>query len=113
MVRIALLSLVEKICRSTGFVMRWVLLTPIYIYRYSLSSFMGRHCRHEPSCSLYAIEAIKLNGAWRGLWLTVSRLWRCGPYGSHGFDPVPDIRAVSHPLWAAWRYGVWSGRASD
>lgn len=86
---------------------RWVLKIPIYIYRYSLSAIMGRHCRHEPSCSLYAIDAINLNGAWKGFWLTLSRVWRCGPGGSHGFDPAPDLRDVNYPLWKAWAYGVW------
>ena len=92
---------------------RWLLLGPLYVYRYTLSSVMGRQCRHEPSCSLYAIEAIRLNGAWRGFWLGLSRVWRCGPGGSFGFDPVPDLRAVSHPLWLAWRYGVWSDPKED
>ncbi len=87
--------------------MRWVLKAPIYFYRYTLSSIMGRTCRHEPSCSLYAIEAIDLNGAWKGFWLTISRVWRCGPLGSHGFDPVPDLRDVHYPVWMAYRYGVW------
>ncbi len=87
---------------------RWVLMGPIYFYRYTFSSFMGRHCRHEPSCSLYAIEAIKQNGAWKGFWLGLSRVWRCGPGGSHGFDPVPDLTEVRYPFWQAWRYGVWS-----
>lgn len=84
-----------------------VILIPIYIYRYSLSFFMGRHCRHEPSCSLYAIDAIKQNGAWKGGWLTLGRLWRCGPGGSYGIDPVPDLKKIDYPLWQSWRYGVW------
>lgn len=91
-------------------IMRWLLLLPIYIYRYSFSAFAGRHCRHEPSCSAYAIEALRLNGAWRGFWLTVSRLWRCGPGGSHGYDPVPDIRAERRPFWRGYEFGVWSPR---
>lgn len=90
--------------------MRWVLLLPIYLYRYTFSAFAGRHCRHEPSCSAYAVEAIKLNGAWRGFWLTLARVWRCGPGGSHGYDPVPDIRHETQPLWLAFKYGVWSAR---
>lgn len=96
-----------------SFLSRWALLLPIYIYRYSLSSIMGRHCRHEPSCSAYAIEAIRLNGALKGFWLGLSRIWRCGPGGSHGFDPVPDLRRVHHPFYLSWRYGVWSRPVDD
>lgn len=47
-------------------------------------------CRHVPSCSSYAIEAIERHGAVRGIWLAVKRLARCRPFGSRGFDPVPS-----------------------
>lgn len=86
-------------------------MAPLYFYRYTFSSFMGRHCRHEPSCSAYAIDAIKLNGAWKGFWLTLGRVWRCGPGGSFGFDPAPDLREAHYPIWMAWRYGVWRKRS--
>lgn len=79
---------------------------PIVIYRYTLSAFIGRQCRHFPSCSEYGIEAIEKNGAWRGLWLTLARVLRCNPWGSQGHDPVPDIRSESHPF-APWLYGRW------
>ncbi|MGB6388364.1 MAG: membrane protein insertion efficiency factor YidD, partial [Methyloceanibacter sp.] len=46
------------------------------------------------------------NGAWKGGWLALSRLCRCHPWGSHGFDPVPDLSAEHHPF-APWRYGRW------
>lgn len=101
-------NLAFKISSSLSLFFRWALMLPIYLYRYSFSAFAGRHCRHEPSCSAYAIEAIKLNGAWRGFWLTLSRVWRCGPGGSHGYDPVPDLRAVKKPLWRCYAYGRWS-----
>lgn len=81
---------------------------PIHVYRYSLKALVGHHCRHWPTCSSYALEAIDTNGAWRGLWLTLSRLVRCGPGGTSGVDPVPDIRAERHPF-APWRYGRWRG----
>ncbi|MGI9595878.1 MAG: membrane protein insertion efficiency factor YidD [Acidimicrobiales bacterium] len=47
-------------------------------------------CRYFPSCSEYAAEAIEVHGAGRGLWLSVRRLGRCHPFGSFGFDPVPE-----------------------
>jgi len=80
---------------------------PIYAYRYSLSMLIGRQCRHLPTCSEYAIDAIDRNGPWRGFWLALSRISRCRPGGSSGFDPAPDIRAERYPLWACWRYGRW------
>ena len=78
----------------------------IRIYRYTLSPLVGFHCRHLPTCSEYALEAIDKNGAWRGLWLTVSRLSRCHPYGTRGHDPVPDLSTERH-AFAPWRYGRW------
>ena len=51
-------------------------------------------CRYMPSCSAYAMEALQKHGAWRGTWLTARRLARCHPWGSRGWDPVPDGRRV-------------------
>ena len=85
-----------------------VLLAPLALYRLTISPLLGVNCRHLPSCSDYASEAIETNGAWRGSWLAFSRLCRCHPFGSHGFDPVPDLSAERHPF-APWRYGNWRG----
>ncbi|WP_088343301.1 MULTISPECIES: membrane protein insertion efficiency factor YidD [Rhodomicrobium] len=79
---------------------------PIKLYRYTLSPLIGQRCRHLPTCSEYGLDAIDRNGAWRGFWLTLSRLLRCAPWGTSGFDPAPDIRGEHHP-WAPWRYGRW------
>ncbi len=59
--------------------------------------FAGRPspCRHVPSCSNYALEAIDGHGAVRGSWYATKRLCRCHPWGSHGYDPVPAPR--EHP----------------
>jgi putative membrane protein insertion efficiency factor len=46
-------------------------------------------CRYQPSCSTYAIEALRRYGAARGSWLAAKRIARCGPWGGHGHDPVP------------------------
>lgn len=46
-------------------------------------------CRYHPSCSAYAIEALRRYGAARGSWLAAKRITRCGPWGGHGYDPVP------------------------
>lgn len=83
-----------------------ILKAPIHVYRWTLKPLIGMECRHLPTCSEYALEAIDTNGAWRGFWLAASRLSRCHPWGSHGYDPVPDITAERHPF-APWRYGRW------
>lgn len=49
-------------------------------------------CRYLPTCSHYAAEAIEVYGVGRGSWLAVRRLSRCHPWGSHGYDPVPQGR---------------------
>ena len=87
-----------------------LLKAPIHAYQWTLRPWLGCPCRHLPTCSDYALEAIETNGAWRGLWLTVSRLARCQPWGTHGHDPVPDLSCVRHPFYAAFRYGRWTGR---
>jgi len=50
-------------------------------------------CRFVPSCSTYALEALQVHGAVRGSALAVRRLCRCHPWGSHGYDPVPEKKA--------------------
>ena len=79
---------------------------PVQAYRWTLKPLVGWECRHLPSCSEYALDAIEKNGAWRGAWLALARLFRCHPWGTHGFDPVPDIAGERHAL-APWRYGRW------
>lgn len=65
-------------------------------YQLTLSSFMGRQCRFEPSCSHYAQEAVMRFGVVRGGWLAVKRIARCGPFGGSGFDPVPPVGYCKH-----------------
>lgn len=89
-----------------GIITRRLAQAPVHVYRYTLKALIGAECRHLPTCSSYAIEAIERNGAWRGLWLTLSRVSRCRPGGTSGYDPVPDIGAARHRL-APWRYGCW------
>ncbi len=58
-------------------------------YQAALSPLMGGHCRFDPTCSRYAIEALRTHGALRGGWLTTRRVCRCHPLGGSGYDPVP------------------------
>lgn len=79
----------------------------IRIYRYSLSMLVGRTCRHLPTCSEYADIAIARFGLWRGGWMGVARFWRCRPFGTSGFDPVPEALPAGSRWYAPWRYGLW------
>jgi len=65
------------------------LLVLIYFYRYVISPLMPGGCRHYPSCSVYAIDALKIHGAGKGSLLAAKRILRCHPWGTHGIDPVP------------------------
>jgi putative membrane protein insertion efficiency factor len=67
-----------------------VLLGLLYAYRILLSPFLGRHCRFHPSCSSYAVLAVRRFGAARGAWLTLRRLLRCHPWHPGGVDQVPE-----------------------
>jgi len=81
------------------------------IYQQTLSrvfAFFGVRCRHEPSCSSYGINAISSHGPWTGGWLTLSRLLRCHPFGSHGYDPVPDTTKKRGKFWQIHKLGDWS-----
>ena len=64
-------------------------------YRYSLSPLIGSHCRYQPTCSDYAMQAIARHGGMVGGWMTVRRLLRCHPWGGSGFDPVPGTNDAS------------------
>ncbi len=67
----------------------WLLLLPIYFYKGAISPLTPPSCRFTPSCSTYAIEAIRRHGPLRGLYLTIRRILRCHPWGGSGYDPVP------------------------
>lgn len=62
---------------------------PVRAYRLLLSPWVGHGCRFQPTCSVYALDALARHGAWRGAGLTLWRLLRCNPWGGQGYDPVP------------------------
>lgn len=75
----------------------------IRLYQLTLSGFIGNACRHLPTCSEYGYEAIARHGLWTGGWMAVLRVSRCGPFGSHGYDPVPEKLSGDHRWWRPWR----------
>lgn len=74
-------------------ILKWIIgnlfLLLIRIYQYFISPLFGASCRYFPSCSQYGMEAVRKYGPFKGGWLTIKRLVRCGPWGGHGHDPVP------------------------
>ncbi len=81
--------------------MSLILIIPIKIYQWVISPWLPKSCRHIPSCSNYAIEAIKTHGFIRGFWLGFVRVLRCNPWGTHGYDPVPP--KMTKKEWKKYR----------
>jgi hypothetical protein len=75
--------------------LKGLLIAFIGFYRFFLSPWAGRQCRFTPTCSLYAIEAIKHHGAWCGLWLAIRRIGRCHPWSPGGVDSVPLVQPMA------------------
>jgi uncharacterized protein len=69
--------------------MKTLLTFLLRIYQVVLSPLMGPRCRFYPSCSNYAIEALRVHGAARGSYLAARRVCRCHPWNAGGVDPVP------------------------
>ncbi len=70
---------------------------PVRGYQLLIGPVLPPSCRYYPSCSNYAIEALRLHGPLAGGWLAVRRILRCHPWGGDGVDPVPE-----HPDRRAW-----------
>jgi putative membrane protein insertion efficiency factor len=62
----------------------------IKLYQLIISPLLGPNCRYHPSCSEYAKQAIEKFGVFKGGILAIKRLFRCHPWGGHGYDPVPE-----------------------
>ena len=69
--------------------MRALLIGIVKAYRLFLSPWLGSACRFEPTCSVYALQALEAHGAAAGSYLTASRIVRCNPWCAGGHDPVP------------------------
>ena len=74
-------------------------------YKRWISPILPAACRFEPSCSLYARDAVELHGVWRGGRMTLWRLLRCQPFSRGGFDPVP-VPPVDGPSTNAGRVEI-------
>lgn len=72
--------------------MKHLLIGLLTLYRLFISPLYGQVCRYHPSCSAYALEAVREHDSIRGSWLAVRRLARCHPWAPGGYDPVPPAR---------------------
>jgi uncharacterized protein len=78
-----------KLRAGTGTIVSQLLILVARLWQLGPSLLLPPSCRYTPSCSHYAIEALRRHGAIKGGWLAVKRIMRCHPWGGHGYDPVP------------------------
>jgi putative membrane protein insertion efficiency factor len=81
----------------------------IRAYQLTFSAVAGRTCRHLPTCSDYAVEAVQRHGVWPGAWMAAARICRCGPGGTSGLDFVCEAVPERSAWFLPWRYGRWRG----
>lgn len=67
----------------------------VRFYQLAVSPWTPPACRFTPTCSAYAVDALREHGALRGLWLSVRRIARCHPWGGYGYDPVPGRKPAA------------------
>lgn len=68
--------------------LKWLIITMVYVYRGTLGLLIGGHCRYVPTCSQYMIDAVNKHGPLRGGWRGLKRIARCHPFGGSGYDPA-------------------------
>lgn len=79
----------KKLFHILSRTLAFVLILTIRFYQKCISPLTPPTCRFTPSCSQYAVEALRKHGPVKGLWLAVRRILRCHPWGGSGYDPVP------------------------
>jgi len=77
-------------------IFRRIAVLPIRFYRLFISPALGPHCRFQPTCSSYAIEAIESFGIFKGTLMAIRRIGRCHPWHPGGYDPVHKHDADHH-----------------
>ena len=82
-----LVGTVRAIGRGIDRIAVGALVALVVVYRHTLSPLLGRHCRFQPTCSVYFREAVEKHGALRGVRMGVARICRCHPWHPGGYDP--------------------------
>jgi uncharacterized protein len=82
-------------------VARAVVIAPLLVWRHVISPGLPRRCKYEPSCSRYAIDAIREYGVLRGIVLAAWRVLRCNPWSDGGYDPVHAQRVFKRAQGAS------------
>ena len=83
--------------------MKTIILALLRGYKKLLSPRLGNNCRFLPTCSEYAMEAVEIHGALKGLLLAFWRVMRCNPFGKAGYDPPPEKGQWKNPKRRLWR----------
>lgn len=84
--------------RKIAHMLSYIFIIPIRIYQLIISPVLPNSCRHVPTCSQYSIDALRVHGIIKGTWLSVKRILRCHPWGTHGYDPVPPRKIDTKPI---------------
>jgi putative membrane protein insertion efficiency factor len=79
----------SRVVSAADAVANAVLIALIRVYQYAVSPMLGQRCKYYPSCSNYAIGALRTHGVIRGIGLASWRILRCNPFSNGGYDPVP------------------------
>jgi putative membrane protein insertion efficiency factor len=75
--------------------MKYIFIYLVRGYQLMISPYFPSSCRYNPTCSSYAIDALKEHGTLKGLWMTIKRIGRCHPWAEGGDDPVPPNKTKS------------------
>lgn len=79
----------RRVLKTISNAIGYLLILPIRFYQRCISPLTPPVCRFTPTCSHYAVEAIRKHGPLKGSWLAIKRILRCNPWGGSGYDPVP------------------------
>ena len=83
-------NIVDVVLNIIMFPIKLICILMIYFYKIFISPILPKSCKYIPSCSQYALEAIKKHGVVKGIFLAVKRILKCNPHSHGGYDPVPN-----------------------
>ena len=87
-----LLQKVQFIIKGINYLLTRFFSVRVRFYQLAISPYLPSACRYMPTCSDYALEALRRFGPWRGTYLALRRILRCHPWAKGGWDPVPPVK---------------------